>query len=96
MNILEELYLGNIRPDVKFYGMDSQFAELARLRERNREKLIESLNDGEKETFEKFNDAQAEIDGITHYEKFTYGFRLGVLLTTEAFTGTEGLVRNLE
>ena len=46
--ILEELYCGNIPPDVKFYGKDTPFAKLARLRERNREKLLESLNESEK------------------------------------------------
>ena len=96
MQILEELYHGNIRPDVKFYGKDSPFVELARLRERNREKLLESLNESEKEHFEKFNDAQAEIDSITRYEKFTYGFKLGVLLTTEAFMGKDGMVSGYE
>ena len=55
MQILEKLYHGNIRPDVKFY------------------------------------DAQAEIDNITRYEKLTYGFKLGVLLTTEAFMGKDGI-----
>ena len=92
MQILEELYYGNIRPDVTFYDKDSQFVELARLREKNREKLLESLNESEKEIFEKFNAAQAEIDGITHYEKFTYGFKLGTLLMAEIFTGAEKLV----
>ena len=96
MQILEELYYGNIRPDIKFYGKDSQFAELACLRERNREKLLESLNESEKGIFEKFTDAQAEIDGIMRYEKFTYGFKLGVLLMTEVFTGAEQLVSSHE
>jgi len=59
MHILEELYYGNIRPDVKFYGKNSPFVELARLREKNRENLLKSLNEDEKETFEKFNEAQA-------------------------------------
>lgn len=31
MKILEELYYGNIRPDVKFYGKDSIFAEIVGL-----------------------------------------------------------------
>ena len=96
MNILEELYYGNIRPDVKFYGKDSPFVELARLREKNRENLLKSLNESEKETFEKFNDAQSEMGNMTHYQKFTYGFRLGVLLMAEAFTGKDELVDSYE
>ena len=87
MQMLEELYRGNIRPDVALYENDSPLIELARLRERNREKLLESLSESEKERFEKFNDAQAEIDDITHYKKFACGFQLGALLMAEAFAG---------
>ena len=92
MQILEELYSGNIRPDVRFYGKDTPFAELARLRQRNKDKLLESFNENEKELFEKFDDAQSEIDSITRFDKFSYGFRLGVLVMAEAFTGAEEMV----
>ncbi len=34
IKILEEVYDGNIRPDVTFYSEDSPFVELARLREK--------------------------------------------------------------
>jgi len=96
MNILEELYYGNIRPDVKFYSKDSPFVELARLREKNRENLLKTLNEDEKEAFEKFDATQSEMDDITHYQKFTYGFRLGVLLMAETFTGKDELVDSYE
>ena len=96
MDIIEELYHGNIRPDIKFYGKDSAFVELARLREKNRENLLKALNESEKETFEKFTNAQAEIDDITRYQKFTYGFRLGVLLMVEVFTAKDELVDSHE
>lgn len=96
MKILEELYFGNIRPDVKFYGTDSPFVQLAQLRQKNRENLLSTLNENEKEAFDKFNDAQAEIDDMTRYQKFTYGFRLGVLLMAESFTGIGELVNDHE
>lgn len=86
MNILEELYFGNIRPDAKFYGKDSEFSELVGLREKNREKLLVSLNENEQEIFEKFTDVQAELDDMTRYEKFSTGFKLGVMLMVETFT----------
>lgn len=96
ITMLEELYDGNIRPDVKFYSEDSPFVELARLREKNRENLLEHLSEKEKETFEKFNAAQSEMDDIVRYQKFSYGFRLGVLLMTEVFTGEDELVDGYE
>ena len=54
------------------------------------------FTESEKETFEKFNDEQSEIDDITHYQKFTYGFRLGVLLMAETFIGKDELVDSYE
>ncbi len=90
MNILEELYFGNIRPNANAnYSKNSPLAELDRLCEKNRENLLKTLNESEKETFEKFTDTQSEIDGIVHYQKFTYGFKLGVLIVAEAFANGE-------
>lgn len=96
MKILEELYYGNIRPDTKFYGKNSPFAKLARLSEKNREQLLQSLSESEKEIFEKFMDAQSEIECLTNFHKFTYGFKLGVLLMAESFTGKDELVDSYE
>jgi len=36
------------------------------------------------------------MDGITHYQKFTYGFRLGILLMAESFAGASELVNDYE
>ncbi len=83
MNILEELYFGNIRPNVN-YDKHSPLAELDRLYEKNRENLLKTLNDSEKETFEKFTDTQSEMEDIVHYQKFAYGFRLGASLMAAA------------
>lgn len=93
-SILEELYSGNIRPDVKFYGKDSPFVQAARLRNESFEKLTALLNESEKELFEKYSDAQADIDSITCYSNFTYGFKLGSLLMIEIFMGKGELTGN--
>lgn len=86
-SILEELYNGNIRPDTKRYGQDSPFVEAARLKHKNLEKLMATLNDSEKEVFEKYCDAQGDIEGITRYDTYTYALKFGVLLMAEIFMG---------
>lgn len=86
-SILEELYYGNIRPDSRRYGQDSPFVEAARLKSANLDKLMAKLDDPEKDLFEKYCDAQAEIEGITRYDTFTYALKLGILLMTEVFMG---------
>jgi hypothetical protein len=84
-SVLEELYYGNIRPDARCYGQDSPFAQAARLKQRNLEKLMDTLNDSEKELFEKYSDAQADLEEITRYDTFTYALKFGILLMTEVF-----------
>lgn len=90
--ILEELYSGNIRPDVKFYGKDSPFVQAAKLKGANLKKLQALLNEPEKDLFEKYLDAQADIDSITRYTDFTYGFKLGILLMVEVFMGKDEFI----
>jgi len=47
-----------------------------------------SALDGElKEIFKQHIDARAESDFITGIDRFIYGYRLGVLMTMEVFSG---------
>jgi len=91
-SVLEELYYGNIRPDSRMYAKDSPFVQAARLKSRNLDKLMASLNDSEKELFEKYCDAQGEIEGITRYDTFSYALKFGILLMVEVFMGKSEVV----
>jgi len=91
-SVLEELYYGNIRPDSRVYAKDSPFVQLARLKSRNLDKLMASLNDSEKEIFEKYCEAQGEIEGITRYDTFSYALKFGMLLMVEVFMGKGEIV----
>lgn len=86
-SVLEELYCGNIRPDARVYGQESPFVEAARLKSKNLEKLMATLDNSEKELFEKYCDAQGEIEEIARYDAFTYALKFGILLMTEVFMG---------
>lgn len=86
-SIIEELYYGNIQPDVMFYGQDSPFVKASHLKHRNMEALMGTLEDSEKELFEKYCDAQADIEKITKYDTFTYALKFGILLMAEIFMG---------
>ena len=52
---------------------------------RNREEPDGSLTEKQKVTLENFEDCMNEMHSITERDAFSYGFRLGVLLTAEAF-----------
>lgn len=91
-SVLEQLFMGNIRPDSRKYEPDSPFVQAAKLKHRNLESLMETLNDSEKEVFEKYCDAQADIEGITRYDTFTYALKFGALLMMEIFMTSSEVV----
>ena len=82
-NILRELYHGNIRPDSGIYPQDSPFVKNARIKLDCLEKLKATLDESQYEIFEKYCDAQGDIEGITRFDTFTYALRFGVLFTLE-------------
>ncbi len=65
MNILEELYYGNIVPNEKCAKFDDEVKELLKLLNRNEEKLTATLTELQKETFEKYKDCNCEISEIS-------------------------------
>lgn len=85
-SISEELYMGNIGFDAGYYDPDSPFVKVARKKLDSMEKLMTSLNNTEKELFEKYCEAQGDIEGITRYDTFTYALKFGILLMIEFFT----------
>lgn len=77
MNTLEDLYYGNIVPNEKCAKLDDEVKELLKLLNRNEEKLVATLTEVQKETFEKYKDCNREISEISEREIFLNGFRLG-------------------
>ena len=85
MKILDELWYGNIAPFEQSTSGDKRFAELLKLVNQDREELVGTLMDKQKETLEKYEETVNEMYSVTEREAFSYGFRLGVRLMTEAF-----------
>ena len=56
------------------------------------EQLLAKLNKEEKELLEKYTDAMAEESHLYSVERFIDGYRLGVLMTMEVFTGGRDLI----
>lgn len=84
MQLLEELYYGNIRSNARAYAPDSAYMEAVACGRSSSEKLLPTLTDAQRETFEKYVDAQDEASGIARYDAFACGFRLGMRLAMEA------------
>lgn len=83
MDILEDLYYGNLFPHEKCAKLDDGMKELLGLLNRNEEKLISTLSDEQKETFEKYKDCNQEISEICERNAFLNGFRLGARIIIE-------------
>lgn len=77
MDTLEDLYYGNLFPHEKCAKLDDETKELLVLLNRNEEKLIATLSDEQKETFEKYKDCNREISEICERQAFITGFKLG-------------------
>ena len=85
LSILEEFVRGNISPEPRFYNPGSSYGRIMEALVECENKLESALNEEAKELFEKFNKSQIEMEILTGINKFIYGYRLGVLMATQAF-----------
>lgn len=85
MNILLELYYGNINPTAKCFDRDSEFARLTSIIADNEEKLSEYLGGEQKHLFSQLMNAQSEILVANEQERFLEGFQLGARFILDTF-----------
>lgn len=91
-SILEEFAYGNISPEAPFFKRNSAYGEALRALSGNEEKLLAMLNEDERTIFQKYIDAQEEINRLTAVGNLIYGYKLGLMMTAEAFVGMDGLI----
>lgn len=90
MNILEELYHGNIRPNEKCFKSTSEYAryvEILSESERQLTAFLAEIPNAEKEQhmLSQMINAQSEISNFAEIEKFIEGFRLGARFVLDVF-----------
>jgi adenine deaminase len=85
MDIISELWYGNVSPFEQCTRGDKRLKELLKLVARNREELDGTLTEKRKEHLEKFENCMNEMHSITERDAFSYRFRLGVQLMVESF-----------
>ncbi len=88
MEILEDLYYGNIAPFERTVRRSKEYNKLMELLVRHEETLNAGLTDEQKEILKKYRDCQSELSGISEVDAFITGFELGVKLMLEV-TGDE-------
>ena len=89
MQILEELYVGDVRPGERSFKRNSQYGRALNESAEAADRLIAVLSEEQKKLFEEYMDAQREVMVLTDAETFIYGFRLGAKIMMDVLLGGE-------
>jgi hypothetical protein len=77
MNILDELWYGNINPQEQSKDNNRAIKELLNLMGRNRDQLQANMTPEQQVILEKYDDCVNERYGLIEAAVFAYAFRLG-------------------
>ena len=91
-SILEEFAYGTYRRRHGLSSATPPYGEAIRAVSGNEEKLLARLNEEDKLLFQKYVEAQAEVNQLTAVSNLIYGFKLGLMMTAEAFITGESLI----
>ena len=83
MNIIKELWHGNIVPQDDSRTNTKEMKELIGYMTRHHDDLQKSMTYEQKEMFEKFDDCWSEYMSLAEAAIFEYAFKLGARLTME-------------
>ena len=85
MNVINELWHGNIIPQEDSRTNSPEMKKLLGYISRYHEDLEKSFTDEQKESFEKLNDCWNDYVCLAEAAIFEYAFKLGMKITIEAF-----------
>ena len=77
MNILEELWYGNIEPAEDDMSPSKEYKQMLQLISRNEDKLLTTMTDAQKELFAKYADCVRDYQVMADCMLFQSSFRLG-------------------
>ena len=86
MQVLEDVYLGDIHPSERGFKKDSQYAKALNDAVKAGDALIGTLTEKQREQFEVYMTAQREVNVLTDCETFCYAFRLGAKIMMDVLT----------
>ena len=77
MNIIKELWHGNIAPQDDSRNNSPEMKELMEYMARHHDELLKTMTDEQKKIFEKFDDCWSEYMSLAEAAIFEYAFKLG-------------------
>ena len=86
MLILEDLYLGDVRPSERSFKRNSQYAKALDEVVKAGDALTDTLTEKQKEVFEEYMSTQREVNVLTDCETFIYAFRLAAKIMIDVLT----------
>ena len=86
MLILEDLYLGDVRPSERSFKRNSQYAKALDELVKAGDALTDTFTEKQKEMFEEYMTAQREVNVLTDCETFIYAFRLSAKIMLDVLT----------
>ena len=93
MLILEDLYLGDVRPSERSFKRNNQYAKALDDLVKAGDALTETLTEKQKEMFEDYMTAQREVNVLTDCETFIYAFRLAAKIMIDVLS--DGQMRKI-
>ena len=86
MLILEDLYLGDVRPSDRSFKRNSQYAKALDEVVKAGDALTSGLSDEQKELFEDYMTAQREVNVLTDCETFCTAFKFIAKIMMDVLT----------
>ena len=86
MNVIKELWHGNIVPQEDSRNNSPEMKQLMEYMVRHHDDLLKTMTDKQKEIFEKFHDCWSEYMSLAESAIFEYAFKLGMQITIETLT----------
>ena len=86
MNVIKELWHGNIVPQEDGRINSKEMKELMEYMARHHDELLKTTTDEQKKIFEKFHDCWSEYMSLAEAAIFEYAFKLGMQIAIETLT----------
>lgn len=93
MLILEDLYLGDVRPNERSFKRNGQYAKALDEVVKAGDALTDGLTERQKELFEEYMTAQREVNVLTDCETFCLAFKMGARIMLDVLT--DGSMREI-
>ena len=90
-SIIEEFYDGKVNPGETSYYKSSEYDIAVKNLYIIEKKLIERFDKLAKAIYDEYQDAQMDVRYIFAKRKFSYGFKLGMLLAIDVLTNFDDL-----